>query len=112
LPPPPWPPSTTPRELDAEVSVRIRNDCWTNLRTRQPPPKEINVKGTYFCTRNGTAIRTSHAARNRKDATPAKPKNPPLRSYDEGWKLEGRLVGPLSWIDGCCEGLKIEQFLI
>src|SRR6185503_18508375 len=112
LPPPPWPPSTTPRELDAEVSVRIRDDCWTNLRTRQPPPKEIDVKGTYFCTRNRTAIRTDHAALDRKDATPAKPENPPLRSHDKRRKRKRRLVGPLSWVDGCREGLKIEKVLI
>src|SRR6185503_11293898 len=112
LPPPPWPPSTTPRELDAEVSVRIRDDCWTNLRTRQPPPKEINIKGTYFCTWNRTAIRTNHAARDRKDATPAKPKIPPGRSHNERRQRKRRLVGPLSRVDSRGEGLKIEKFLI
>src|SRR5439155_21063703 len=88
LPPPPWPPSAAPAELDTEMAGRIGDRGGTGLLCAAPPPEIVHVIRAYLRAGDGTAIGADHTAVDHEFATPGEPETPPAWRQDQRGQIE------------------------
>src|SRR5262249_21573094 len=93
-PPPRWPPSTTPSEINLESAVDIRG-CASHLLIAPPPPPPINVICADLGAGNGIPVGTKHSTGDSEVATPIPPPPPVVGGNSNRIKGQFVLVCPL-----------------
>ena len=110
LPPPPWPPTAAPGEVDLECAVGGCSGATNGLRV-YPPPPPVDVIRANQRTRDGAAVGTDNLTSDDVVPAPFQPPPPPIRRNDNGSYPELCPLAPGAILHRDGHGLKFDHIV-